>query len=65
MLVANCLKTEERQIDIQLLFGNNKRGEQASFGIQNISEVGLKDFGVYPGQWYGINCMSLIMETLN
>jgi hypothetical protein len=65
MLVANCLKTAERQVDIQYLFGNNKRGGQAPFGIQNISEVGLKDFGVYPGQWYGINCMSLIMETLD
>jgi hypothetical protein len=47
------------------LFGNNKRGGQAPFGIQNISEVGLKEFGVYPGQWYGINCMSLIMEKLD
>jgi len=64
MLVANALK-EREGIDAQFLFGNNRRAREAPFGIQNIAEVGLKDFGVYPGEWYGINCMSLIIESLN
>ena len=36
----------------------------APYSIQNVAEVGLKDFGVYPGQWYGINTASLIFEAL-
>jgi hypothetical protein len=47
-----------------MLFDNDVRGEEAAFGIQNIAECGLKEFGVFPGQWYGINCMSLVMESL-
>jgi hypothetical protein len=62
MLVANAL---ESRGDSKFLFGDNKRAREAPFGIQNIAEVGLKDFGVYPGEWYGINCMSLIIESLN
>jgi hypothetical protein len=29
-----------------------------------VAEIGLVEFGVYPGQWYGINSMSLVMEQL-
>jgi hypothetical protein len=66
MLVSNALGNGEKNVEmIDFLFGNNKREREAPFGIQNIAEVGLKDFGVYPGEWYGINCMSLIMESLN
>jgi len=62
MLVANSLADHS---GIDLLFDNDRRGASAAFGIQNIAEVGLKEFGVYPGQWYGINTMSLIMENLD
>lgn len=61
MLVANSLADYE---DVGQLFDNDLRGDEAPFGIQNIAEVGLKEFGVFPGQWYGINCMSLVMESL-
>lgn len=61
MLVANTLADYE---DISVLFDNDIRGKEAAFGIQNIAEIGLKEYGVFPGQWYGINCMSVIMESL-
>jgi hypothetical protein len=32
-----------------MLFDNDLRGENAPFGIQNVAEVGLKEFGVFPG----------------
>ena len=51
-------------IDILTMFNNDKRAGVAPFSIQNVAEVGLKDFGVYPGQWYGINTASLIFESL-
>ena len=66
MLVANSLGASNltsKRIDD--LFGNDKRAHEAPFGIQNIAEVGIKDHSVYPGEWYGINCMSLIIESLN
>lgn len=53
MLVANSLDFEHRKH-----FDNDRRGPSAAFGIQNVAEIGLKDFGVYPGQWYGIHSMS-------
>ena len=56
--------TQRREIDILNLFNNDKRASMAPYSIQNTSEVGLKAFGVYPGQWYGINTASLIFETL-
>lgn len=51
-------------IDIISLFDNDRRAGVAPYSIQNVAELGLKDFGVYPGQWYGINTASLIFETL-
>ena len=54
----------KREIDILSLFNNDKRASVAPYSIQNVAEVGLKEFGVYPGQWYGINTASLIFETL-
>ena len=30
-----------------------------------MAEIGLKDYGVYPGDWYGINTASLIFENLD
>ncbi len=66
MLVANALGESQLSSDqINSLFGNDKRAHEAPFGIQNIAEVGIKDYSVYPGEWYGINCMSLIMESLS
>ena len=53
-----------RVIDILRMFNNDKRAGVAPFSIQNVADVGLKDFGVYPGQWYGINTASLIFESL-
>lgn len=55
---------QKREINILAYFDNDKRAAVAPFSIQNVSEIGLKDFGVYPGQWYGINTASLIFETL-
>ena len=46
MLVANSLG---EHVDILALFDNDVRGKGAAFSIQNIAEVGLKEFGVYPG----------------
>jgi hypothetical protein len=63
MLVANCLKARS-DLDLRKLFDNNMRGEQAPYGIQNIADIGLRHFRVYPGEWYGINQMSQIMEML-
>ena len=37
----------------------------APYSIQNVAEIGLKDYGVYPGDWYGINTASLIFENLD
>ena len=51
-------------IDILQMFNNDKRAGVAPYSIQNVAEIGLKDFGVYPGQWYGINTASLIFESL-
>ena len=36
----------------------------APFSIQNVAEVGLRDYAVYPGEWYGINTASHIFQTL-
>ena len=55
---------ENRAIDILRMFNNDKRAGVAPYSIQNVADVGLKDFGVYPGQWYGINTASLIFESL-
>jgi len=57
-------QSEKRDIDILNLFNNDKRAGVAPYSIQNVADVGLKDFGVYPGQWYGINTASLIIESL-
>ena len=35
------------------------------YSIQNVAEIGLKDYGVYPGDWYGMNTASLIFEDLD
>lgn len=64
MLVANCVCTIPG-VDVRQLFNNNFRGKKATFGIQNIADVGLKQFNVLPGEWYGINQMSQVMEILN
>ena len=37
----------------------------APYSIQNVAEIGLKDYGVYPGDWYGINTASLVFEDLD
>ena len=37
----------------------------APYSIQNVAEVGLKEMGVYPGQWYGINTASHVFESLH
>ena len=47
------------------LFNSDKRADGAPFSIQNVAEIGLKDYGIYPGQWYGINSASQIFATLN
>ena len=78
MLIANALSAsrleiptvsqadlQNRVIDILGLFNNDKRAGVAPFSIQNVAEVGLKDFGVYPGEWYGINTASLVFASLN
>ena len=57
-------ESQKRVIDILALFDNDKRAGVAPYSIQNVAELGLKDFGVYPGQWYGINTASLIFENL-
>ena len=46
------------------MFDSDKRAGMAPYSIQNFAEIGLKDYGVYPGQWYGINTASIIFETL-
>lgn len=50
----------KRSAKILSLFNNDRRGAQAPFSIQNVADVGLKDYAVYPGEWYGINTASHI-----
>merc|ERR1712110_1411352 len=52
-----------RELDILQLFNNDRRAGVAPYSIQNVAEIGLKDYGVYPGDWYGINTASLIFEN--
>jgi hypothetical protein len=40
------------------LFSNEVRGADSPYSIQNVAEIGLKDYGVFPGSWYGINTAS-------
>ena len=54
----------KRAIKILSLFNNDRRGDMAPFSIQNVAEVGLRDYAVYPGEWYGINTASHIFQTL-
>ena len=30
-----------------------------------MADVGLNDFGIFPGEWYGINAASQVFETLD
>ena len=46
MLVANAINQSTMS---RKLFDNNVRGSEAPFSIQNVAEVGLKHFAVYPG----------------
>lgn len=54
-----------RELDILQLFNSDRRAHVAPYSIQNVAEIGLKDYGVYPGDWYGINTASLIFENLD
>lgn len=46
-------------------FDDDVRGDKGSaFSIQNIVYEGL-EFGKLPGDWYGINNVSMILEMLN
>ena len=56
---------KQRELDILQLFHNDRRANVAPYSIQNVAEIGLKDYGVYPGDWYGINTASLIFENLD
>lgn len=47
------------------LFLDNKRDEDAPFSIQNFVEHGYVRYGKMPGDWYGINSVANVMETLN
>ena len=40
---------QRRDLDILHLFNNDKRAYVAPYSIQNFSEIGLKEYGVYPG----------------
>mmetsp|Transcript_370 Transcript_370/g.546 ORF Transcript_370/g.546 Transcript_370/m.546 type:complete len:94 (-) Transcript_370:957-1238(-) len=40
---------QRREVDILNLFNNDKRASMAPYSIQNTAEIGLKEFGVYPG----------------
>jgi len=51
---------QKRVMNILSLFNSDKRAGVAPFSIQNVAEVGLKDFGVYPGQLYAINTASQV-----
>lgn len=66
MLIANSLLYKgilTNPITNLNLFNNNKRGtKESAFSIQNVVEIGLKDYGIYPGEWYGINTGSIIFE---
>lgn len=46
------------------LFNNEVRGADAAYSIQNVAEVGLKDYGRFPGEWYGISTASQVFEKL-
>ena len=48
-IVKADVQQKNRPIDILTLFNNDKRASVAPYSIQNVAEVGLKEFGVYPG----------------
>lgn len=50
----------KRSAKILSMFNNDHRGAEAPFSIQNVAELGLKEYAVYPGEWYGINTASHI-----
>ena len=53
------LKAKEEKIkEILALFNNDVRGAGSPYSIQNVAEIGLKDYGIFPGEWYGINTAS-------
>jgi len=55
----------DSQKKIASLFNNEVRGADAAFSIQNVAETGLKDYGKYPGEWYGISAASQVFEKLD
>lgn len=70
MLLANCLKRvwKGRDADLRILklFDDDKRNKISSaFSIQNVVEVGLREHGRLPGEWYGVSKMNEIFKTLN
>ena len=56
---------KQRELDILQLFHSDRRSQIAPYSLQNVAEIGLKDYGIYPGDWYGINAASLIFENLD
>lgn len=47
------------------MFLDNIRGEKAPFSIQNFVEHGFVAYKKLPGEWYGSNSASIVMERLN
>ena len=56
---------KQRELDILQLFHSDRRGPVAPYSLQNVAEIGLTKYGVYPGDWYGINTASLVFEDLD
>ncbi len=53
------------RLEILKLFDDNERGKKESaFSIQNIAVEGLK-CGKLPGDWYGVNTITNVLENLN
>ena len=58
-------KENDFKRDIIKLFLDNVKGEKAPFSIQNFVEHGYVAYKKLPGEWYGSNSASIVMERLN
>ena len=65
MLLANVLRREMPVVEVLRLFDNDVRGRDAPYSIQNVAEIGLTHYNIYPGEWYGISTCVQVFEKLD
>jgi hypothetical protein len=65
MLLANVLRNYFPVPHVLRLFDNDVRGVAAPYSIQNVAEIGLTNYGICPGEWYGISTCGQVFEKLD